>query len=250
VSHRVVWAHDYAESAARMVVIPHAGCGAAPYVKLARRLQECIAIAIIRLPARESRLDEPALTTMSQVVAECADAIEAEVRPPFALLGHCSGAWAAYETAKALADQATGPEVLYVSGEAPPIRRSGPSTDPRDDGQLKRFLQLAGDTSSDVLSNSELLEFVLPALRADLQVVASYHRLPHPALDCPTVVSTLIDNSRPTTATVAGWQAYSSKPVRSLSLSSHSTSLWEATGTLLQSVAVDLNEQLNRSRAE
>jgi surfactin synthase thioesterase subunit len=249
VSRRIVWAHDYAESVARLVVFPHAGCGAAPYVKLARGLTGRIAVAIVRLPARESRLDEPALTTMEELVAECAAAVSVEVRPPFALLGHCSGAWTAYETARALAADVNGPEVLYVTGDAPSTDRSEPSIDHGKDGELMRFLELAGHTPTDVLTNPELLDFVLPALRADLEVMASYQRRPDHVLDCPVVVTDLIDHHGPTTATLTGWQRCTSKPVRSQPLSGCHSSLWEATRTLLELLAADLGQQYDQSGA-
>jgi surfactin synthase thioesterase subunit len=90
-------------------------------------------------------------------------------------LGHSNGALVAFEFARRLSMlRRRGPRSLIASG------RGGPGRGPRradayllSDAELVAELRHYGGTHADVLDNPELLELVLPALRADLEISAT-----------------------------------------------------------------------------
>jgi len=108
---------------------------------------------------------------------------------PFAFFGHSMGAAIAYETARIIAQTygrtATG---LLASGRrAPQLPSRKPPLHPLPDEQLLEELGRLGGTPPSVLENLELMQFLLPTLRADLQLAETYVAPPPSRLNCPVV---------------------------------------------------------------
>ena len=105
-----------------LVCLPHAGAGASVYARWAALLPPWIDLVGITLPGRESRISEPPLTSMDEVISRLGPAVSARVQEPFALFGHSLGALIGYELACWLGTRcsAARPELLVVSGRAAP----------------------------------------------------------------------------------------------------------------------------------
>lgn len=82
-----------------LVCLPHAGAGASVYARWAALLPPWIDLVGITLPGRESRISEPPLTSMDEVISRLGPAVSARVQEPFALFGHSLGALIGYELA-------------------------------------------------------------------------------------------------------------------------------------------------------
>ncbi len=108
---------------------------------------------------------------------------------PFAFFGHSMGASIAYETARRLLTKCRkAPRVLLVSGRrAPHLLPVRPAIhDLPDDAFVERIRELNG-TPSEVLKHPELIQFLMPLLRADFKLAETYLELDGPRLACPIV---------------------------------------------------------------
>jgi surfactin synthase thioesterase subunit len=141
----------------------------------------------MQLPGRENRLGEQPFSRMAPLVESLASAMEPELWKPYALFGHSLGARIGFELARALRRRhQRQPLHLFVSAcAAPHIREYKELLHQLSDNLLvDRILKLNG-TSAEVQQNPELLELVLPTIRADLTVAETYHHTPEAPLACP-----------------------------------------------------------------
>jgi medium-chain acyl-[acyl-carrier-protein] hydrolase len=106
---------------------------------------------------------------------------------PFAFFGHSMGALIAFELARHLARrQARGPMHLFVSGRAAPqLPDEGPPIHHREYEAFVEELRHLNGTPAEVLQNPELLELLLPRLRADFALCETYRCPAGPPLRCP-----------------------------------------------------------------
>ena len=111
---------------------------------------------------------------MSSLSAAVADIVAQD--KPFAFFGHSVGALLAFEVARDLRRrEAAVPFHLFVSGATAP--HLCPDRPPRFHLQREQLLEeirKLGGTPEDVLENSELLDLVLPTIRADFALFDTY----------------------------------------------------------------------------
>lgn len=155
----------------RLVLLPHAGAGAARYVPWAECLPEWIELLIVRLPGRETRLSEPAIDQRAALVSALAQGLRGHVLPPFALFGHSMGGLLAFELSAAWRDAASAqPIMLGVSGCGPPHLPKERTLHLLSDEELCEELTRMGGLAREVLDHAEIRQLAFPLLRADLRV--------------------------------------------------------------------------------
>jgi len=106
---------------------------------------------------------------------------------PFAFFGHSMGAVIAFELARSVRQRfACEPEVLCVSGrQAPQVPNDkSPSYNLPNDEFIAELQRIDG-TPREVLEHAELMELVVPMLRADFQLVQTYQYEAGAPLACP-----------------------------------------------------------------
>jgi surfactin synthase thioesterase subunit len=144
-----------------------------------RRWQEVFGeraeIATVQLPGRETRLAEPAVEDIPTLARQLAGILD-RMAKPFVLFGHSLGALVAYEIACVMvADGMRRPSRLVLAGARPPGHPAiGTGPVPADDRELVQQLRDLGGTPDEVFDNVELMELVLPSLRADLRAIDDY----------------------------------------------------------------------------
>jgi medium-chain acyl-[acyl-carrier-protein] hydrolase len=139
------------------------------------------------------------------------DAAYAALRPrfdvPFAFLGHSTGALLAYEIARRLRREGEpAPAHLIASGRwAPHLRDPEPPVNalPRD--ELVAALRRYGGTPEEVLQHGELLDLMLPLLRADFSVGDNYVYAPEPPLEVPITAIGGVADPRVTRESLVAW---------------------------------------------
>lgn len=162
-----------------VVVFPHAGGSGRAYRPLVQRLALPVEIRAVELPGRDRRLAEPPFRGMEALVAALPfDSILPPGRPVL-FYGHSLGALVAFEIARRLGP--AGPRRLVLSGRgAPgrPVRR--PDAHLLPDAELVAELRHYGGTEPELLACREFMKILLPAIRADFEMAATY-RAPPPA---------------------------------------------------------------------
>lgn len=166
----------------RLVCFPHAGGSATAYMALARTLPADFDVMAVQYPGRQDRYREAPFTTLAPLVESVAEELAQELAAdpgrPYALFGHSMGALVAYETARLLARrELPAPQRLFLSGRAAPGVRTRARYDLYDDADVLAEVRRLGGTDQTMLDNPEVLEMVMPALRADYRALGAYRWL-------------------------------------------------------------------------
>jgi medium-chain acyl-[acyl-carrier-protein] hydrolase len=174
----------------RLFCFPYAGGGSTIFRNWPRQLPPYVEVVTALLPGREGRFREPPLDSVERVI----DAVTPNILPwldrPFAFFGHSMGALLSFELARRLRrDHALEPEHLFVSGRGAPQlpERDAPIYNLPEPEFVAELARLNG-TPREVLEHAELLELIVPLLRADFAVCQTHAYLPAPPLKCPITV--------------------------------------------------------------
>jgi medium-chain acyl-[acyl-carrier-protein] hydrolase len=106
---------------------------------------------------------------------------------PFAFFGHSLGALMAFDMARYLRKHfGVVPVHLFVSGcRAPQLPHTGPPFHALPDAEFIREVERMNGTPKEVLQNRELIQLMLPLLRADFALSQEYTYVDEPPLACP-----------------------------------------------------------------
>ncbi|MEU2929439.1 alpha/beta fold hydrolase [Streptomyces sp. NPDC007251] len=196
----------------RLVCFPHAGGSATAFKDLAHRLPATFDVVAVQYPGRQDRYAETPYTALlplvEAVAGELARELAADPGRPYALFGHSMGALVAFETARLLArGELPDPQRLFLSG------RGGPETDSLpyhlyDDTDVLADVRRLGGTDQAMLADPDLLELVLPALRADYQALGTYHWCGGEPLAAPVTALTGDNDPMMTVEDAHTWRAH------------------------------------------
>ena len=163
------------EASVRLFCFPYAGGGDAVFRSWQQSLPETIEVCPVQLPGRGSRIIEPPCTEINQLIRLAGKALAAYLDKPFAFFGHSMGALIGFELAHHLGrEYGAQPVHLFVSGRCSPQTMSDPIDLKQFDSALPKVLRRYNGTPEEALENPELMELVLPVLRADLALCKSY----------------------------------------------------------------------------
>ncbi|MDZ7319899.1 MAG: alpha/beta fold hydrolase, partial [candidate division KSB1 bacterium] len=174
----------------RLFCFPYAGGSAMTYRTWSDLLPKNIEVYPVELPGRGSRMREQPYTNMTPLVHDLGLALKPYLDKPYAFWGHSMGALIGFELARLFRRwQLPGPMQLFASGHTAPQVKS--SHQPIYNLPEREFLvelrQLEG-TPEAVLNNQELMQLLIPMLRADFEVNETYRYDPEPPLACPITV--------------------------------------------------------------
>lgn len=230
----------------RLFCFPFAGGGASTFRGWQAALPASIEVCAVQLPGREGRIQEPPFTRIEALVAPLREALAPYFDLPFALFGHSMGAAIAHRLAVELqADGARTPLLLAVSGRQAPhlAPLEAPFYDLPRDAFLERLKALEG-TPPEVLDHPELVELLLPLLRADFELNDAYR----PALAGPlgkplqVAISAFggIDDPHVAEAAIEAWRETTSGPFRRRRLPGDHFFLRSSQAALLAALGVDV----------
>ncbi len=192
----------------------HAGGGPAFFRPWQASLAPDIAVRRVLLPGRDSRLDEPPVRHITELIEPLCAALEPYLDRPYALFGHSMGSVVAYEVARRFSGPSgTPPNCLIVSGRRAPGLAAGHrrlSALP-DDEFLAQVGRLNG-IPPEVLGEPQLVEVVLPPLRADFELAETYRPLAGHRLACPVMAYLSTGDPEIDYAEVLGWRDVTTGP--------------------------------------
>jgi len=197
----------------RLVALPYAGGGAAPYFRWRTSLDPRIEVVPIQLPGREGRLSEPPLTDLGMLANEIADALTPVLDRPYAIVGHSMGATIAFELAREVRRRSERmPELLIVAASAAPHQQqAGQSMSSLSDESFVAEMNRRFDgISPAVLEHKELLQLLLPALRADMTLLETFRYQDEPPLDTEIMALGGTEDRAVSRTQLADWRRHTS----------------------------------------
>jgi medium-chain acyl-[acyl-carrier-protein] hydrolase len=197
----------------RLFCFPYAGGGAAVYRGWAEQVQPEVEVCSVRLPGREARLAEPPFTRAADLAQALAGALEPLLDVPFAFFGHSMGALAAFELARELRRRGGPlPARLLVSGARAPGRpdREPPVRELPDTEFVAEVRRRYDGIPGAVLDNPELVQLLLPCLRADFTLVETYRPVDEPPLACPISCYGGLDDHHVSREDLEAWRGQTS----------------------------------------
>lgn len=159
----------------RLFCFPYAGAGPSVFKDWPALLLPGVEVIGVNYPGRESRIKEALTNNLHVLVDALAKAIVPYLDRPFAFFGHSMGAYVCYELSQVLEQRnALRPEQVFISAAgAPHLPEPDPIHKLSSRDFLKALLRLDG-FSPEVLAHPELVQLVLPALRADFTACETY----------------------------------------------------------------------------
>jgi medium-chain acyl-[acyl-carrier-protein] hydrolase len=144
----------------------------------------------IQLPGRSHRLGEPHVRRLAPLSRIVAQELLPYIDKPFVFFGHSLGALLCFETARSLRRETQRqPSHLFVSATEAPHRRSvEESLSGLPKSELVKKLHEFNGTPVEVLQNAELLDLMLPTIRADFELCETYEYHQEPPLECPMTI--------------------------------------------------------------
>ena len=175
------------EARLHLFCFPYAGGGPQIFRQWPQRLPATVQLYSAQLPGRGARMRERPYTCLSSLVEQLARVIEPYLDRPVAFFGHSLGAVIAFELARQLRRQAgVEPVRLFVSGSpAPQIAKTNAPTHDLPEPELLERLRRLNGTPREVLDHPELVDLMLPLLRADIKMSETYAYAAAPPLGCP-----------------------------------------------------------------
>lgn len=200
----------------RMFCFPYAGGGISSYRRWTALVDAGVELCAVQLPGHEDRYAEPAFTRLSDLIPPLAEALAPHLLRPFAFFGHSMGALIAFELARELRRSGRpAPQHLFVSARrAPHLARTRRALHTLPDQELRAELRSLDGTPPAVLENDELMELVLPILRADFAICETYACDPGDPLDVPIGMFGGEDDSETTPREIDLWRQHSRRPGR------------------------------------
>lgn len=225
---------------ARLLCIPYSGVGASSFSAWPARLGP-VEVLRVQAPGRENRLAEPHYGTYERFADGLIESLLPYLDQPFAFLGHCSGALAAYETAVELRRRGLpAPALLVVSSQV------GPQDGPygrlldMDDEELEAEV-VQSTVRKGVRPHPEIVDISVEILRGDVEANRQYHR-PTPERLTSTRVLSLgweeDDEIEPSRMT--GWEVCADDVRRVVLPGGHDT-VFEAPGSLTALLRAELD---------
>lgn len=197
------------DSRVNVFCLPFAGGGASFY-RAWLPFTPRIALCPLQPPGREERFVEKPFDSMEPLVRAATDAILPHLTHPFALFGHSLGAMISFEIVNALRERgAPLPVHLFVSGApAPHLASMIPSIYDLPEEQFVEAVKRYGGIPDEVLNSRELLELLIPRLRADLRISGTYTYVERPPLTMPITAFAGLDDDIVTPALVDPWREH------------------------------------------
>jgi len=176
----------------RLVCVPFAGAGASVFSSWGDVLPPDIEVFALQLPGRETAARQPFCTDWANMMAQAAEAVKALPQVPTIVFGHSLGALIALDFAREMTRNGAPILRLVVGGRPWPGIGLLPAeiteiADLEDEAFIQAMEKRYGPIHES-LHHPDIAEMVLPILRADLRLLASYQYKSERTLSCPISV--------------------------------------------------------------
>jgi medium-chain acyl-[acyl-carrier-protein] hydrolase len=196
------------EDKLRLYCFPHAGGAASAFAAWGRALSPDVQVCAVEYPGRWSRHREPPFLQIPKLVETVLRDMRSHWQGRFAFFGYSFGALIAFELARALRrEQLPSPERLVVGARGAPQLPN--LRDPIRSLPDQQFIAAVGKRYGAlppvVLQDPEMLQLILPSLRADITAFETYEYQTDLPLSCPVVAMTGKEDSMIEDSDVKAW---------------------------------------------
>ncbi|NXF40223.1 SAST synthase, partial [Nyctibius bracteatus] len=165
----------------RLICFPWAGGGTSQLAQWGKLFSSSIEVSSVRLPGRESRLNEPFAKDMTTVVNEISTVLLKELQEkPFAFFGHSFGSYLSFAVALHLKEKyGLEPIHLFVSGADAPnseafLAIKSMSICDSEDEDILTYIQILGGAPSELLQYEDMKKQLLLTFREDIRVLQTF----------------------------------------------------------------------------
>jgi medium-chain acyl-[acyl-carrier-protein] hydrolase len=193
----------------RLFCFPYAGGSEVTFRTWQQNVPETIEVLPIQLPGRGTRMKEAPLTRLAPLLQVLTHSLRPEMELPFAFFGHSMGGLIAFELARQLRREGGPlPAHLFISAKCCPRQVDEPNTHEIPDKELIQILRRYEGTPREVLENDELMQLLLPVIRADMELCNTYVYDPEPPLSCPITAFGGLKDHVSSRLCLEGWGNY------------------------------------------
>ncbi|MEI4830697.1 thioesterase domain-containing protein [Bacillus sp. FJAT-53711] len=187
----------------KLFCLPYAGGSSTIFYHWKKNLYPKIELASIELPGRGKRSNEPLIENYDLLINDLLDFIDTNTKygEEIQLFGHSLGGLLAYSIAKYVEKNTFSKykiKHLYLSGTRPPnvILEDSYSISSLPNKEFISKLTELGGMDEEILNCQELIDYLLPSIRADFLVLETFNDINDDyKLKCPTTLINGINDS-------------------------------------------------------
>jgi medium-chain acyl-[acyl-carrier-protein] hydrolase len=193
----------------RLFCLPYAGASSLIFRTWVHSLPKSIEICCVELPGRGTQMNSPPFTQMEPLVSAIIPILLPYLDKPFAIFGHSMGGLLSFELARYLRkEHGKKPVHLFVSASrAPQIMSKKAPIHALPEAEFKQELCRLNGTPASVLENSELMQLLIPILRADFAVLETYVYAQEQPLECPITAFGGFQDEEVSPEELQGWRS-------------------------------------------
>lgn len=198
------------DSRIRLFCFPYAGSSAQVFRDWQDELPKEVEVSPVHLPGRGRRSQEKPFSELLPLAQASAAALSSYLDKPYALFGHSMGAIIAFEVIRFLRREGMPlPLYLFASGcRAPQHSFTRHRTHDLPSADLISELRSLRGTPPQILESSEMMQFFLPIIRADLQMIQTYSYSPEAPLSCPISAFGGLQDFEETPQMLSAWREH------------------------------------------
>lgn len=235
---------------ARLFCFPYAGGGASVFRQWAAFFPREIEVCGIQLPGRETRLNEQAHLRMEPLLEELSAALPPLLDRPFAFFGHSMGALVAFALAQRLRrDHGLLPLQLYLAAYRAPHLPTPHIKIYHLPTEVFKVVLRADGIAEAILQNDELMQVMLPTLRADLELCDTYEHAETAPIACPLAIFGGTEDVRVRVEDLNVWSRHTSAECSVTMLPGSHFFLHSAQDQLVRLIAEHLSERATAGTA-
>jgi len=191
----------------RLFCLPYAGGSVAIYNSWSQSLPAGVELCPVQLPGRERRLSEKPFDSLPALLDALLPVLAPLLDRPFAFFGYSMGARICLELSRRLqARNGPRPLGLFLGAAGPPSLNTREPIHHLPEEQFIAQLRRYDGTPEEIFKHRELLELVLPMLRADFAIAFTENGTEPPKLEVPISVIGSPEDKHVPTENLEGWR--------------------------------------------
>lgn len=177
-----------------LICFPFSGGYSVSYRELHRALYDRFHLVSVEPPGHGSS-SLPLIRDFDKLVNLYLKEIQSFLGNRFILFGHSLGGLFVYRLAQLLEEKGIFPEHIIISGAQPPSIQYEPVHLLDDDAFVQHLLEMDG-LSEEVVQHQELMNYLLPILRADFELTTTFSHNAEQKLQSPLHIFNGIEDQR------------------------------------------------------